>query len=127
MSGGDAAAVELVERGPLLRVRMTGEVDLSNAAELETAIVELMPNEAAGMVLDLSALSYLDSSGIRMLLTLVGRFAWRGQQLAIVSPPGSRVRNVLQLAGASEVLVVDTADDAAIARLLRPDRGGPTS
>jgi anti-anti-sigma factor len=121
----DAANLELLERGALLRARLTGEVDLSNAAEFEAAIIDLVPNEAVGMVLDLTALSYLDSSGIRMLLTLVGRFAWRGQQLAIVSPEGSRVRRVLQLAGASEALVVDTADDDAIARLL--DRGGQTS
>ena len=126
MNDADAAALELLESGTLVRARVTGEIDLSNAVQLENAIVRLVPNEAVGMVLDLAELSYLDSSGIRMLLKLVGRFAWRGQRLVIVAPQGSRVRKVLQLAGAGEALVVDVADDEAIARLLGPEGGTPS-
>lgn len=118
MNTAEFVAVELIERGRVLRVRLAGEVDLSNASTLEAKIIGLMPNEALGLVLDLTRVSYLDSSGIRMLLTLVGRFSWRGQRLVIVAPPESRVRKVLQLAGAGHALVVDAAEDDAIGRVL---------
>jgi anti-anti-sigma factor len=126
MNGSELATLELLEQGTLVRARVAGEVDLSNAASLEASILALMPNEAVGMVLDLTGLSYLDSAGIRMLLTLVGRFSWRGQQLAIVAPEGSRVRRVLQLAGARGALVVDVPDDEAIEGLLRRDDAPPS-
>jgi anti-anti-sigma factor len=118
--------VERIERGRVLRVRLAGEVDLSNAPSLEAKIIGLMPNEAVGMVLDLRRVSYLDSSGIRMLLTLVGRFSWRGQRLVIVAPPGSRVRKVLLLAGADNALVLDAAEEEAIMSVLHPDPGTTT-
>lgn len=114
------AALEITAGDDPVCVRLAGEVDLSNADELGARLLELMRNDATGMVLDLSRLSYLDSSGIRMLLTLVGRLTWRGQQLAIVAPEGSRVRRVLELAGAGEALVVDRTERLALERLTPP-------
>src|SRR5262245_51811746 len=81
-------------------VAITGEVDLSNAAEVTSAIVAAAPNEAAGVVVDLSGLSYLDSAGIRMLAELARRLDWRQQQLRVVAPEGSRARKVLAISGA---------------------------
>lgn len=123
MNTVEFVTVELIESGRVFRVRLAGEVDLSNAASLEAKIIDLMPNESVGMVLDLTRVSYLDSSGIRMLLTLVGRFSWRGQRLVILASPESRVRKVLQLAGAGKALVLDAADDDAIASVLGSDHG----
>ena len=40
--------------------RITGEIDLSNAATLERAMLDAVPNTAIGMVVDLTGVSYLD-------------------------------------------------------------------
>jgi anti-anti-sigma factor len=111
------ATFELLEDGPVVRARLSGELDLSNSADLESEIVGVVPNEATGMVLDLSTLTYIDSAGIRLLLTLVGRFRWRGQALALVAPAGSRARRVIELAGAQEVLALDENEALALARV----------
>jgi anti-anti-sigma factor len=100
-------------------VAITGEVDLSNAAEVTSAIVAAAPNEAAGVVVDLSALSYLDSAGIRMLAELARRLDWRQQELRVVAPEGSRARKVLAISGAEPVLLLDATVDAARARLMQ--------
>lgn len=93
--------------GEVLTARITGEIDLSNASELEETIVDAVPNTALGMVVDLSGVEYLDSAGIRMLVHLVERFRWRQQVMRAAAPDGSRVRGVLSMAGADGVIPVD--------------------
>lgn len=93
--------------GEVLTARISGEIDLSNAAELEATIVDAVPNTALGMVVDLSGVEYLDSAGLRMLVHLVERFRWRQQVMRAAAPDGSRVRGVLSMAGADGVIPVD--------------------
>lgn len=93
--------------GEVLTARITGEIDLSNASELEETIVDAVPNTALGMVVDLSGVGYLDSAGVRMLVHLVERFRWRQQVMRAAAPDGSRVRGVLSMAGADGVIAVD--------------------
>jgi anti-anti-sigma factor len=93
--------------GEVLTARITGEIDLSNASELEETIVDAVPNTALGMVVDLSGVEYLDSAGVRMLVHLVQRFRWRQQVMRAAAPDGSRVRGVLSMAGADGVIPVD--------------------
>jgi anti-anti-sigma factor len=102
---------------------LSGEVDLSNAADLERAIAESVPNSARGLVLDLSALTYVDSSGIRLLLSLSGSLRWRGQELVLAVPPGSRCRRVLTLAGIGDSVALVTTPEAALDRF-RPTTAG---
>lgn len=70
---------------------VTGEVDLSNSTEVAE---QLDAVAAAGgpLVLDLSGLAYLDTSGVRALVRLAER---PGTDLVVVAPPGSVVRAVL--------------------------------
>ena len=93
--------------GEVLTARISGEIDLSNAAELEATIVDAVPNTALGMVVDLSGVEYLDSAGLRMLVHLVERFRWRQQVMRAAASDGSRVRGVLSMAGADGVIPVD--------------------
>ena len=93
--------------GEVLTARITGEIDLSNASELEETIVDAVANTALGMVVDLSGVEYLDSAGVRMLVHLVERFRWRQQIMRAAAPDGSRVRGVLSMAGADGVIPVD--------------------
>jgi anti-anti-sigma factor len=103
----------------VLAVTLSGEIDMSNAADLEAAVERAMPNTAYGMVLDLSELTYLDSAGIRMLIGLANRFRWRRQQLCVAVPEESRVRRVLDLAGAAGAFTIDPTVDGARSRMDR--------
>ncbi len=96
---------------------LSGEVDLSNAAALELLITEAVPNSVRGLVLDLSALSYIDSAGIRLLFSLAGSLRWRGQDLVLAVPVGSQSRRVFSMAGIEDSVAVEAAGDAARARL----------
>jgi anti-anti-sigma factor len=92
---------------------LSGEIDLSNAAEITGALLRGVPNEALGLVIDLSEVSYLDSAGVRMLAELDHRLGWRAQVLRVVAPEASRSRRVLEIAGLERVLSIDISVDAA--------------
>ena len=88
---------------------LSGEIDLSNAAEITDALLGGVPNDALGLVIDLSEVSYLDSAGVRMLAELDHRLGWRAQVLRVVAPEASRSRRVLEIAGLERVLSLDTS------------------
>jgi anti-sigma B factor antagonist len=114
----EAARITFEGAEDVLLARITGEIDLSNAPDLEETIVQAVANTALGMVVDLSAVEYVDSAGVRMLAHLVERFRWRKQFLRAVAPDGSRVRGVLAMAGVEDVIPVDTTASEAWERIL---------
>ena len=50
--------------------RLEGEIDMSNAGELGTAITGRVPADAVAVVLDLGGVDYLDSAGIHVVFQL---------------------------------------------------------
>jgi anti-sigma B factor antagonist len=107
-------ATVIVERLDELQIaRVAGEVDVSNAGKLEEDISGAVPNDAAGLVIDLSDTSYLDSAGIRMLFELRQRLGGRRQSLAIVVPQEALIRHALVVTEVEQVLPIHhTLDDA---------------
>jgi anti-anti-sigma factor len=106
------ADIQLSFRDRILIARVTGEIDTSNAGELRNAIVEATPNDALGVVLDLSDVDYLDSAGIHLLYRLGESLRNRGQTLRIVVPPQSPTADALRLAGVRRhVDVVEELDE----------------
>lgn len=118
------ADVQFADHDRVVVARLTGEIDLSNAQSIESAITEATPNQALAVILDVSALDYLDSAGIHLIYMLREKLRARGQALRLVIPAESPANDALRLAGVSAV--VDTAEtlEAALAEFAdpRPDR-----
>jgi anti-anti-sigma factor len=93
---------------------LDGEVDSSNAGELRMALSERLPATASALVLDLSAVTYLDSSGIHLLFDLASRLGARRQQLRIVVPERAPTRRVLELCDIAAVAPPSATVSAAI-------------
>src|SRR5438132_829054 len=74
--------------------RLVGELDASNVGALRTALEPAIA-EGGDLTLDLSALAFMDSSGIQILVTTAQGLGDRGA-LILVSP-GSLVRRLLNL------------------------------
>jgi anti-sigma B factor antagonist len=83
----------------VLVAHVSGEIDISNATELAGAVSDRTPNDAVGVVLELSDIDYLDSAGIHMVYRLRERLRARGQSMAVVVPAASPVIDALRLAG----------------------------
>ena len=111
----NAAAVEVSDdpRWPL--ARLTGAVDLANVDQLGRRLEQAVSNRALGLIVDLSGVTYLDSTGLRLIFRLARQLGDRQQTLRLVVPQESRIRRVLQLAGVGSVVQV-SPDLAQLAR-----------
>jgi anti-sigma B factor antagonist len=101
---GPLAELRLDHEAGLAIAHIEGEIDMSNAGELEVSISDAVANDATGVVVDLTHVRYLDSSGVALLFNLARRVARRQQQLGIVVPAETHVREILSLTGANESL-----------------------
>ncbi len=105
--------VQFSDHGHAVVARVTGEIDLSNAEDMGEAIALEMRHDSATLVLDLSAVDYVDSAGIRLIYQLRQKLQARGQALRLVIPAGSPTSETLRLAGVeSSIETLETVDDA---------------
>ncbi|HEY7621811.1 MAG TPA: anti-sigma factor antagonist [Solirubrobacteraceae bacterium] len=89
-------------------VRMRGELDVATAPEFERALLRLRPPHQR-VVLDLSELRFMDSTGLRILLQ-ARRVASEGQwQLALRSVPAN-IRRLLELSGVDDAIPIEPAE-----------------
>jgi anti-sigma B factor antagonist len=112
------AKIDLSERveGGMKVLRVDGEVDLSTSPRFSAAIDRLGSAAAGPLVVDLTACSYLDSTGLAALLRGAGRSAG----FAIVAGDGAP-REVLHVTQIDETVpVFDTLERARQAALDRP-------
>jgi anti-anti-sigma factor len=92
-----------------------GEIDVAALPELRRRLTAL-PNTLQELIVDLSAVTYMDSSGVRLLHELNDRLSVRSQRLIVVSPPGSAPRRVLDLTAFGErVALEDSLSSALVA------------
>jgi anti-anti-sigma factor len=108
--------VNLEMRGGVAVAALAGEVDGSNARELRAALVAKLPQDADCLILNLSEIRYLDSSGIELIFELGARLTTRRQMLRLVVPDDSPIRRVLELCDISSATTVDATVDEALAR-----------
>ena len=94
-----ALEVRILPSAPgVVRVVVRGELDLANAPELS----ELLPRayaEADEVVLDLSGIDFIDSSGLCAILAALRKTQSNGKRLAISSALPPQARRLFELAG----------------------------
>ncbi len=86
-------------------LKITGELDISNVGSIQAAIEATFGRGLDLIVFDLSELSFMDSSGLAMLLALVERI----DAVELRNPSGI-VRRVIELTGLSGVLRISEID-----------------
>jgi anti-anti-sigma factor len=89
--------LEIEERGVVVVAHVSGELDIAGASGTGERISEAVPTSARGLVVDMSALQFIDSSGIAMLFGLARRLSSRRQELRVVAPSGRAVKRVLDI------------------------------
>ena len=77
---------------------VTGEVDVSNASELRDALDGAFASEASEVEVDFSDVTYIDSTGIGVLVGAKRRAEESGLHLTVVNPQRN-VARVLSLLG----------------------------
>ena len=107
---GLQVSVEQPADGSFL-VAASGELDLSNSKSLEDAVSAARDRGARSLVLDLSGLTFMDSSGLRLLIDTWNEANVADRTLSIVVRAGGLVRRLLEITGCDAVLPI--VEDAA--------------
>lgn len=105
------------ERNGIVVARLSGELDLSNVADMEDALEQAAGTDAVGLVLDLAQVRHIDSAGVRMLFDLRRRLGQRRQELVVAVPQRARIHDVLDLLAVAETVPVFDDLDAAVASI----------
>ena len=108
------ADIATEERDGVVVARVSGELDLSNVADVGDALAHATPSHATGLVIDLSELRHIDSAGVRMLFELRRRLVQHRQELAAVVPAGARIADVIELLAVAQTIPVFGAVGPAV-------------
>jgi anti-anti-sigma factor len=92
-------------------VAVTGEIDLASADAMGDAVREHL--RAGPVLLDLSRVEFMDSSGVRALDTLLREVDEEGWDLLVVPTLTDAVAQVLELTGMRDQLPFDDPMDSA--------------
>ncbi len=95
----------------LLEVK--GEVDAHTACKLEEALTDLLTQGHSRLVLDVSQVEYISSTGLRVLLDAQREARGLGGEVRLFGPK-TPVRRVIELAGFERLLYVSDSREKAM-------------
>jgi anti-sigma B factor antagonist len=95
------------QAGDVLSATIAGEIDLHTSPQLRSRLLELdakgNPNR---IVLDLSAVPYMDSSAVAVLVELLQKIRKRNGQI-VLSRPQPRVKGLLEIARLDTIFTIE--------------------
>ncbi|GAA4977003.1 STAS domain-containing protein [Kineococcus glutinatus] len=97
------------DRVEVLRAR--GDLDVTVVPAVLPRVPDLVAG-TTGVVLDLSEVTFCDSSGIRLVNSFAAACARARVGFRVVAPPGSSGRRILDLVEMAEGLAVDSLPEA---------------
>jgi anti-sigma B factor antagonist len=110
----------LSDGGEAVVVMPVGDIDLATADEFAAALQSPRTNGAAGIVLDLRGVGFIDSSGLRVILIAAQEL---GERLATVITADSPVSMLVDLAEVADRVNPVSDEDEALARIERAGNG----
>jgi anti-sigma B factor antagonist len=105
--------VKTEDRGGAVLLKLSGELDISSAAKVEDELSRVEPGKPDQIVLDLSALDFMDSTGLRLLITADIRARQEDRRLVLVQG-NEMVQRVMRLTRLDERLDI-VEDSSALA------------
>jgi anti-anti-sigma factor len=95
----DALSVLSERRGATYVVAPSGELDIATVAVLEPAVLAAEATDAETILLDLSGLTFIDSTGLRLVLDINDRCGGAVDRLRVIagSPAVERLLDIVGL------------------------------
>ena len=99
--------------GEVRRIRILGRLDVDGTNSVASQLEELAQAAKKGVVVDLSALKFLASIGIRALIASAKSVKARGGKMVLVVKSGSTVMMSIKATGIDQLVpVFGSAEDA---------------
>jgi anti-sigma B factor antagonist len=99
MNGGTSSfELENVIGGTRTTVALAGEIDMLTAPDLEAAVRRLCAAEPSEVVLDLSKVTFMDSTALRAIISAQQLCARAGSRLSLIPGP-EQVQRLFEITG----------------------------
>lgn len=89
--------------GEIHTIRLSGELDLATADDVEKELARVEATDAGSIVLDLSGLTFMDSTGVRLVVNAHTRTRAEGRRLTLMRGQAA-VQRVMELSGVDALL-----------------------
>lgn len=97
-------------------IAVAGELDLYTAPDLKQLLTQVIEDGASGVVMDLSETTFLDSTGLGVLIGGLKRLRSRDGALAVVNVDDS-ISRTFEITGLDQIFTIRTSRDEALAAL----------
>ena len=104
---GETLTISSERQGDTFRVAPVGELDIATAGLLERELASVAASDAAAIVLDLSGLTFIDSTGLRIVLDFTDLCGDQGGRLGVIAGTPA-VDRLLDIVGLRERLPLIT-------------------
>jgi anti-sigma B factor antagonist len=104
------------EVGTACVVRLGGELDLYNAAQVRSALVDACARAPERVIVDLAEVEFIDSTTLGILIETRAKLDHRGGLM--LAAPGLETRRALEISGLDKLFTVhDTVPEALLAKV----------
>jgi anti-sigma B factor antagonist len=103
--------------GEIPIVQLDGELDMVRAPGLRLELMGAVDNRHAGLVVDLTGATYLDSAAVNVLFEVADELRQHQLEMALVIPPDSLVQKVVMLVDLGSVAPIQADVEAALAHV----------
>ena len=108
--------VRETDLGDIALAELSGELDLTNAEELERRLAELS-GDASAVILDLNRIQFLDSAALHVLFGLARRLDEEGRALGLVLRPEAPVARTISIVSLGDLATVRPSLEEVLAEL----------
>jgi len=103
----ELADLAIEHDGGEVLARLRGELDMETVDAVRARLSEAIGSATTTLIVDLSEVTFMDSSGVELLFRLRGELAVRQMQLRLILAPGALIRRTLEVTdGGSELLAL---------------------
>lgn len=113
MSPGDLIAISVQHRDGVVVLAVEGEIDIATAPVLDAAVADALAEKPAALVIDLSAVTFLASAGLRILVQTTEQLSGRACFGVVAS--GAATTRPIQLMRLDSMFALHETLDAALA------------
>ena len=115
-----AISITVKSDGQATLVQVSGELDIASSQRLEQELSQLQDD--ALVIVDLRAVSFIDSTALAVLVRAHQRASEQGRLLGLVHAEG-QVSRLLSLTGLVDAISAEPYEQGELLRLSLPDRG----
>ena len=98
------------------KINLSGRMDIEGVSHIEAAFSSMTAPPRMALIIDMSAVPYMSSIGIRALLINAKAVGKRGGKFILLSPE-QNVKNVLETSGIDQIIPIYSDLNEAIAKV----------